>query len=199
MRDEHATPDAESAARNVSSRITIPGSSRARSTASAARRMRRSPIWWTATGKRIASGFYSRASQIRLRALTFGDEELTRGADRVAHLAPPSPAVARSSTRHNAARLIHAEGDDLSSIVVDRYDDMVVVEIANRGAEQLKPLIVDTLQRELAPRVIFFKNDLPARKLEGLPTENECCRVGELESTSSDKLALARHSVSIAD
>jgi 23S rRNA (cytosine1962-C5)-methyltransferase len=130
-----------------------------------------------ASGARLASGFYSKQSQIRLRALTFGDEELTpeligaRIARAIARRAP----IFDDTT--NAARLIHAEGDDLSSIVVDRYDDVLVVEIGSRGAEQLKPLIVETLQRELAPRVIYFKNDLPARALEQLTTTGE--QIGE--------------------
>ncbi|HEX6097486.1 MAG TPA: class I SAM-dependent rRNA methyltransferase [Thermoanaerobaculia bacterium] len=130
-------------------------------------------------GKRIASGFYSRSSQIRLRALTFGDEPVTPEliASRL------SAAIARRrpifDETTNAARLVHAEGDDLSSIVIDRFDDVVVVEIANRGAEQFKPLVIDVLQRELSPRAIFFKNDIPARKLEGLPTSDQV-----VESTS---------------
>ena len=124
-------------------------------------------------GKHIASGFYSRSSQIRLRALTFGDETVTPEliASRI------SSAIARRrpifDETTNAARLVHAEGDDLSSIIIDRYRDVVVVEIANHGAEHFKPLIVETLRRELAPRAIFFKNDIPARKLEGLSTEDE--------------------------
>lgn len=126
-----------------------------------------------AEGKRIASGFYSRSSQIRLRALTLGEETVTPEliASRLSSAIARRRAIFDETT--NAARLVHAEGDDLSSIVIDRFDDVVVVEIANRGAEHFKPLIVETLQRELAPRVIFFKNDIPARKLEGLPTENE--------------------------
>jgi 23S rRNA (cytosine1962-C5)-methyltransferase len=130
-----------------------------------------------AEGNPVASGFYSRHSQIRLRALTFGGETLT--AEVIA--ARLSAAIAR---RHplfdestNAARVVHAEGDELSGIVVDRYDDVLVVEIANRGAELLRPMIVDTLQRELSPRVIYFKNDLPVRGLERLPTED--AQIGE--------------------
>jgi len=124
-------------------------------------------------GKRLASGFYSRTSQIRLRALTFGDEELTPDliAQRIADAIARRKPIFDDST--NAARLVHAEGDELSSIVIDRYADLLVVELANRGVEQLKPLIVDVLQRELAPRAIWFKNDLPVRELEQLPTENE--------------------------
>ncbi len=125
-----------------------------------------------AGGAVLASGFYSRHSQIRLRALTFG-EEVTP--DLIA--ARISRAIARRrpifDDTTNCARVVHAEGDELSSIVVDRYDDVVVVEIGSRGAEAFKPLIIETLQRELAPRVIFFKNDLPVRQLEQLPTEND--------------------------
>ncbi|MBV8519332.1 MAG: class I SAM-dependent rRNA methyltransferase [Acidobacteria bacterium] len=126
-----------------------------------------------ASGARIASGFYSKQSQIRLRALTFGDEELTPELldARITRAIARRKPIFDDAT--NAARLIHAEGDDLSSIVVDRYDDVVVVEIGSRGAERLKPLIVDALRRELAPRVIFFKNDLPARALEQLTTTAE--------------------------
>jgi len=124
-------------------------------------------------GKRLASGFYSSRSQIRLRALTFGDEELTPEliAARITTAIARRSAIFDEST--NAARVVHAEGDELSSLIVDRYNDLLVVEIANRGVETIKPLIVDTLQRALAPRVIYFKNDLPARKLEQLPIEDD--------------------------
>lgn len=126
-----------------------------------------------AEGKRVASGFYSRHSQIRLRALTYGNDEVTPEliASRLQRAIARRAHILDDTT--NAARLVHAEGDDLSSIVIDRYNDVVVVEITNRGAEEFKPLIVETLQRELAPRTIFFKNDLPSRELERLPTENE--------------------------
>ena len=124
-------------------------------------------------GKRIASGFYSRSSQIRLRALTFGDDAVTPEliASRVREAIARRRWIFDETT--NAARLVHAEGDDLSSIVIDRFADVLVVEITNRGAEHFKPVLVETLQQELAPRAIYFKNDLAARKLEGLTMENE--------------------------
>ncbi len=124
-------------------------------------------------GNRIASGLYSRHSQIRLRALTFAEEELTADviASRIMAAIARRRAIFDDTT--NAARVLHAEGDELSGIVIDRYDDVLVVEIANRGAEQLKPLIVETLRRELSPRVIYFKNDLPPRAIEKLPLADE--------------------------
>jgi 23S rRNA (cytosine1962-C5)-methyltransferase len=126
-----------------------------------------------AGGVTIASGFHSRTSQIRLRALTFGEEELSAAllAERLQRAIAARAQLFDS--RSTAARLVHAEGDDLSGLVVDRYGDVVVVEIANRGLEQLKPLIISTLQSELSPRLIWFKNDLPVRKLEQLTQADE--------------------------
>jgi 23S rRNA (cytosine1962-C5)-methyltransferase len=135
------------------------------------------------SGKVLASGFHSKHSQIRLRALTFGGEELTADVirDRIVR------AIARrGSLDTNAMRVVNAEGDELSGLVVDRYDDVVVLEIANAGVEQLKALIVETIQDALAPRVVFFKNDIPARKLERLPLENEWTGAGEPAATITE-------------
>ncbi len=122
-----------------------------------------------ASGARIASGLYSRHSQIRLRVLTWGSEELTEELFR----ARIATAIARRrfDDTTNAGRVINAEGDELSGLVVDRYDDLLVVEIANAGLEQLAPIVVDALQFAFAPRAIYFKNDIPARKLEQLSLE----------------------------
>jgi len=153
-------------------------------------------------GRRVASGFHSLHSQIRVRALTFGDEVLTeetlreRMVSSIARrlgsgLKSQVPSNIHSENdRHfsalstldltpNAARLINAEGDELSGLTVDRYDDLAVVEIANAGLEQLRPLIDDVLRRELALRGIWWKNDIPARHIERLPMEPEWSGEGE--------------------
>ena len=135
-----------------------------------------------AEGSLLASGFYSRSSQIRLRALTFGEP-----LDRRLFVRRLEDAIERRRAVLNeettAARIVHAEGDDLSSIVIDRYGDVVVVEIANRGAEACRPLIIETLERTIAPRLIFFKNDLPARAIEKLSLEDDVVGDGQSATT----------------
>ena len=129
-----------------------------------------------ASGARLASGLYSPHSQIRLRALTFGDADVTPEIlrERIAR----AIRARQLGATLNACRLINADGDDLSALVVDRYNDVLVVEIANAGLEQLKPLIIESLRELLSPRLIFFKNDLPVRKVEQLTTEPEADGVG---------------------
>ena len=123
------------------------------------------------SGQRLASGLYSAHSQIRMRALTFGESDLTADLlrERIAGAVRRRDSILGDRT--SAARLVHAEGDELSGLVVDRYGDVVVVEIANSGLEKLKPLLADSLREVVAPRLLYFKNDLPARKLEHLTTE----------------------------
>jgi len=69
----------------------------------------------------------------------------------------------------NACRLVNAEGDGLPGLIVDRYDDILVVQIATLGMEKLKPFIVGLLVKRLAPRSIYEKSILPARREDGLP------------------------------
>lgn len=128
-------------------------------------------------GRRIASGFHSLHSQIRLRALTFGDEVLTEETIRERLSASIRRRLKTAET--NAMRIVNAEGDDLSGLIIDVYDDLAVIEIANAGVEQLRPLIIEVLQREIAPRGIWFKNDIPARLIERLPMESVWTGQGE--------------------
>lgn len=125
------------------------------------------------SGRRIASGFYSMHSQIRMRALTFGDVELTRDLIRQRIQDAISRRSSLLSPATDAVRMVHSEGDDLSGLVVDRYRDDAVIEITSAGFEQLKSIVVESVNEHLAPRLITFKNNLSARKIEKLPLENE--------------------------
>lgn len=134
-------------------------------------------------GTRLASGFYSPRSEIRLRALTFGGEELSAGL--ITHRIEAAIARRRSlrTDRTNAVRVVNAEGDELGGLVVDLYRDIAVLEIGNAGLEQMKPLIEEQLARELRPRLFYFNNDLPVRRLEHLPTDPEAHGEGSPATT----------------
>lgn len=65
-------------------------------------------------------------------------------------------------------RLINGEGDGLPGLIVDRYGDILVLQISTLGMEQLKPLVLDELTRLLSPKGIYEKSLLPSRKEESL-------------------------------
>ncbi len=70
-------------------------------------------------------------------------------------------------------RLAFGDSDGLPGLVVDRYGDVLVVQLTTAGMENLKSQVVEALQRLLKPRGILLRNDTPARELEGLSLYEE--------------------------
>ena len=65
-------------------------------------------------------------------------------------------------------RLAFGDADNLPGLVVDRYGEVVVVQITTAGMERLKSEIVAALTKVINPRAILFRNDTASRELEGL-------------------------------
>lgn len=65
-------------------------------------------------------------------------------------------------------RLVYGDSDFLPGLVVDRFGDVCVVQIASAGMEAVKDEIVEALEKVLSPRGILFKNDGKMREVEGL-------------------------------
>jgi 23S rRNA (cytosine1962-C5)-methyltransferase len=66
-------------------------------------------------------------------------------------------------------RLVHAEGDGLPGLVVDRFGETVVIQIATAGMESLLEPLLAAIERVTAPRCVILRADSPSRSLEGLP------------------------------
>ncbi|MBL0937409.1 MAG: class I SAM-dependent rRNA methyltransferase [Gemmatimonadaceae bacterium] len=71
----------------------------------------------------------------------------------------------------NAYRLVHGEGDGLPSLVVDRYDEWLVVQLLSAGLDAQQEVIVSALRELTGCRGILARNDPAARDREGLPRE----------------------------
>ena len=65
-------------------------------------------------------------------------------------------------------RLVHAEADGLPGLVIDRYDDVAVLQANTAGMDRLTPLIVEALTGLLPLRAVVARNDSAARRQEGL-------------------------------
>lgn len=70
-------------------------------------------------------------------------------------------------------RLIHAEGDGLPGLIVDRYGDIVTVQMNTAGMDRLRDPLIAALKSVLNPRAIVLRNDTPARGVEGLEEETD--------------------------
>jgi len=65
-------------------------------------------------------------------------------------------------------RLVHAEGDLLPGVVVDRFGDTTVVQVTTAGMEHLSEAFLAALDDVIAPACVILRNDTPARALESL-------------------------------
>jgi 23S rRNA (cytosine1962-C5)-methyltransferase len=66
-------------------------------------------------------------------------------------------------------RLVFGESDGLPGLVLDRYGDVLVGQIATAGMEALKETVAEAARALLAPAALYWKNDSAARQLEQLP------------------------------
>lgn len=65
-------------------------------------------------------------------------------------------------------RVVNAESDFLSGLIVDKYEDVLVVQISALGMDKRKALIVAALQKIFSPRAILERSEVASRKFEGL-------------------------------
>jgi 23S rRNA (cytosine1962-C5)-methyltransferase len=71
-----------------------------------------------------------------------------------------------------SCRVVSAEADFLSGLIVDKYEDVLVVQTSSLGMDQRKADIVAALQAIFSPRAIVERNELASRKFEGLLDAN---------------------------
>jgi 23S rRNA (cytosine1962-C5)-methyltransferase len=134
----------------------------------------------------LGVGFYNSKSKIHVRVLSperveinqaFFEERIRTGlAVRQKHLPGAT-----------SFRVVNAESDFLSGLVIDKYEDVLVVQTSSLGMDQRKPMILAALQTIFSPRAIVERNELSSRKFEGLPDANGIL-AGKLEGPVSIKL-----------
>ncbi len=115
----------------------------------------------------LGSGFYNSKSKIQVRLLSaerleinesFFEQAIRRAlAVRQRHL----PAA-------TSFRAVNAESDFLSGLIVDKYEDVLVVQTSSLGMDQRKTMIAAALKRIFSPRAIMERNDTSFRKFEGM-------------------------------
>ena len=118
-------------------------------------------------GNFIGQALYSDRSQIALRFVTQSNEEIDRAwwRRRIVEAAARRKVTADT----NAFRWIYSEGDLLPSLIVDRYNDVLVLQTLSQGTDALKTTFTEILTEEFQPRAVIERNDARVRELEGLP------------------------------
>ena len=119
----------------------------------------------------IGTGFYNSKSRINVRVLSPErvevDEKFFEERIRAAL------AVRRKHLpRATSFRVVNAESDFLSGLIVDKYEDVLAVQISSLGMDMRKPLILAALQKIFSARAIIERSEAASRKFEGLEEAN---------------------------
>ena len=135
----------------------------------------------SATGGFVARGYYNPQTDIAIRILTHDPDEVIDAefVRRRIHSAIELRSVF-DTRKTNAYRLIHSEGDGLPGLVVDRFNDIFVMQIHTKGMEQLRPLVIEALMQETGARGLLMRNESQSRKREGLVVESAYVVAGDV-------------------
>jgi len=119
-------------------------------------------------GKGLGTALYSPASEIRARWLA-PEGTVVQSAWWTAMVR--AALERRRGIRDGAYRVVHAEGDGLPSLIVDRYGDYAVAQLLSAGLEAVQGDVIAAIRATLAPAGLLLRNDAAVRERERLPRE----------------------------
>ena len=128
-------------------------------------------------GRFLGIGYYNQASQIAVRLLTTIRETVDENFFRK-RIQQAMAYRSRINRNVSCYRLIFGEGDLLPGLIVDKFEDYLVVQFLTMGMEVNHDLIINLLIELCQPKGIIERSDLSVRHLEELP-ERAGCIYGE--------------------
>lgn len=124
---------------------------------------------FSSKGEFLSRGAYSHNSNIRIRNYTRIDEPIDESFYRRQlenAISFRNNLICLNDT--NAFRLFHGESDGIPGLIVDRYDNTLVMQPLTAGVEREKKLISELLMELTGYRNLFERSDVDVRALEGL-------------------------------
>jgi len=131
----------------------------------------------------LGTAFISPASLIAGRMIS-RDAKQWMDQSLITHRLNVALSLRQSVFSEPAYRLVFGDSDRLPGLVIDRFEDVYVVQISSAGMERLKEEIVAALEKVCRPRQIVFKNDGKMRALENLESYIEVAKGEALEEAS---------------
>ncbi|MFI0434682.1 MAG: class I SAM-dependent rRNA methyltransferase [Parachlamydiaceae bacterium] len=123
---------------------------------------------YSADGTFMGTGYFNRRSGIVGRMVSF---DSLPPLDSIVHRLEEAVkwrSYLFENKQTNAYRLINGEGDGIPGLILDVYDQVVVLQSSTKGIDLLKPWLINWIEVHLKPRTIYEKSLLPSRKEEGL-------------------------------
>jgi 23S rRNA (cytosine1962-C5)-methyltransferase len=138
-------------------------------------------------GNYLGSALYSSASQIALRMISSAHA----GAEALPALIRSRIAAAIEYRRRvvadtDAYRVVFSEADQLPGLVVDRYNDILSLQLLTQAMDEpeMKHAVVSTLVDELQPASVVERTEPRIRALENLPASDTRPLFGDKSETT---------------
>jgi 23S rRNA (cytosine1962-C5)-methyltransferase len=124
----------------------------------------------THDNKFVGKGYYNEASQIQVRLLTRDKDQLINKTFFEEKINEAWLYRQKLGYTENC-RLVFGEADGLPALIIDKFNDYFVIQTLALGIDLWKDAIVEALNKIFSPKGIYERNDVPVRKLEGLPEQ----------------------------
>lgn len=122
---------------------------------------------FSSNGSFVGRGYINPASQIKVRLLTRNQQEPIDDAFFLNRIEKAWKYRQRLGYVENC-RLIFGEADELPALIIDKFNDYLVIQTLSLGIERWKEAILKALHTIFKPKGIYERNDVPVRELEGM-------------------------------
>ncbi len=147
-------------------------------------------------GNLLGRGFFSPGSAIPVRLLVRDAKTQIDGAffrERLERALALRATLGLPSDDTTGFRLIHAEGDGLPGLVVDRYGDALVVQFGTVGMKRRETLVYEALSSVVTPRSIVDRTSSQTAKMEGFEPASGVVRGDDLKALAFVERGLRFH------
>lgn len=124
-------------------------------------------------GNSLGVGFYTPDSAIPVRVMSRTERPLDQAffAERLAEAKGLREALGLPDGATTGYRLVHAEGDRFPGLIVDRFNDVLAIQILTRGLHERREALIAALKEVFQPKTILDRTPPAAAQLEGfVPT-----------------------------
>lgn len=130
---------------------------------------------YSSKGVRLGLALLNKGHSIAAHMIAFGDETLEEALRSRIEAAVCLRKKWFNPNQTNAVRLIHAEGDGIPGLIVDAYQDTLVMQIAHPALEKIKIQLVSLLNEIVAPKALYEKSTSFLRRKNGLEVKQGFC------------------------
>lgn len=136
----------------------------------------------SADGQPLGWAAYSPQSTLRARMWSFDSDDVIDDAFITTRIAASIARRQGHRELEHSCRLVFGDADGLPGLVVDRYGEVLVMQITAAATERWRPVIIDVLRHVPGITCVYERSDGPDREREGLSERHEVV-VGSLPAT----------------